>query len=455
MDHSNVTITLPLTGHGLGVILTALGIGVGTGIVWLLLSEQGRAPRGTATSLLGAFAVVMAPIWLVIFAGTLWQVWLMLSGAPSASGSGPSLGMGALLAALLGAPFLVWGTVLKQRNTEIQHRLAELNDAALFNDKISAASNNLTARKQVTRASGTGTHETILTEWQDDLVARASAIDRLEGLAQERPTEVPRIARMLSVYLRELSRSYAAKGKSDVDDGYTPFFQHWSEELKPARSDLEKAMQTLGRLTTTLCDDESLSSLDLRDVNLQGFNLREMNLKQAFLQNARMEGADLSGAHLEGAELSQAFLKGADLTLSKLEAADLSFTDLEGAKISFANIENENLSGADLGQADLSFSNMRGADLDGARMDSDTSLIATTLSSAAMRNVDYANVPISADQVNASFGDASVILPAGIDRPAHWPDWELPSGGEHAFLDEWRKWQADPEGYTPPPKPEG
>jgi hypothetical protein len=124
MDQSYVTITLPLTEHGLGVILTALGIGAGTGIVWLIVSEQGRAPRNRPANPLVAFAGIMAPVWLVIFAGTLWQVWLMLSGVPSVLAGQTPLGTGALLAALLGAPFLVWGTVLKQCNTEIQNRLS-------------------------------------------------------------------------------------------------------------------------------------------------------------------------------------------------------------------------------------------------------------------------------------------------------------------------------------------
>jgi len=60
---------------------------------------------------------------------------------------------------------------------------------------------------------------------------------------------------------------------------------------------------------------------------------------------------------------------------------------------------------------------------------------------------------IPAEWLAATFGDASVILPEGVDRPAHWPDWKLPSSGEHGFENEWRKWQDYPKGYTPPPAP--
>ena len=86
---------------------------------------------------------------------------------------------------------------------------------------------------------------------------------------------------------------------------------------------------------------------------------------------------------------------------------------------------------------------MEGADLARARMEG-----------AVLKSVDLTEVPINADQLNSMFGDASVRLPEGIAKPDHWPDWDLPTGGDHDFSKEWRKWQADPAGYKPPPKPE-
>jgi len=60
---------------------------------------------------------------------------------------------------------------------------------------------------------------------------------------------------------------------------------------------------------------------------------------------------------------------------------------------------------------------------------------------------------ILAEWLDPTFGDASVILTDDMDRPAHWPDWELPSGGDNSFDTEWRKWQANPLKYVPPPAP--
>ncbi|WP_439570310.1 pentapeptide repeat-containing protein, partial [Roseovarius mucosus] len=111
-----------------------------------------------------------------------------------------------------------------------------------------------------------------------------------------------------------------------------------------------------------------------------------------------------------------------------------------------------NLSRARMEGADLSAARMEGASLNGARMDSLTSLSAATFQGAALREVDFKKVAISAEQVNSSFGDLSVKLSKGMARPAHWPDWELDG---QSFDTELRKWQADPDAYTPPPRPEG
>ncbi|NGZ76427.1 pentapeptide repeat-containing protein [Saccharibacillus alkalitolerans] len=86
-------------------------------------------------------------------------------------------------------------------------------------------------------------------------------------------------------------------------------------------------------------------------------------------------GADLVGADLRGEDLRAANLRGAYLIAADLRDADLREADLIGA---------------DFRDADL-----RGADLTGA-------LFLTQV------------------QVNAARGDASTILPPGLERPGHW-----------------------------------
>ena len=149
----------------------------------------------------------MSAVLGLLFAVALIAAFRVLAGA--VLGAEISLGAGGLIVALLGAPFLIWTTLLRHRNIEIQNRLADLSDASHFNDKVAAATEGLPARHQVTRVvKDSEGNETVLTEWKDDLVTRAVAIARLEGLAAERPAEAPRIIRMLSVYYRELSSAH-------------------------------------------------------------------------------------------------------------------------------------------------------------------------------------------------------------------------------------------------------
>ena len=57
---------------------------------------------------------------------------------------GPNLGAGALIAALLGAPFLIWGTVLK-------HQTVRWQKEGHMTDRISKAVEQLGAEKKVDR----------------------------------------------------------------------------------------------------------------------------------------------------------------------------------------------------------------------------------------------------------------------------------------------------------------
>ena len=50
-------------------------------------------------------------------------------------------------------------------------------------------------------------------------------------------------------------------------------------------------------------------------------------------------------------------------------------------------------------------------------------------------------------QLNSAFGDGSTTLPAGMARPANWPQAGLRYSN---FLNEYRKWQENPTTYAPP-----
>jgi uncharacterized protein YjbI with pentapeptide repeats len=269
---------------------------------------------------------------------------------------------------------------------------------------------------------------------------------------------------MLSVYVRELSKvskpqshprqeylelvdplsgevgisvgaALQQLGKA-ADDVSIGSLQNWARGLKPFRTDVEKAAQTLGRLRDIAGVDIAVITIDLRGANLQGFDLDGLcfakaklsgaRMEAAYLWQARMEGADLGWARMEGADLSEARMEGANLSRARMEGASLYGALMEGADLKWARMEGAILSAAWMEGADLRWALMEGADLRTARFDSATSWAHAKVSTARAQDVDFAKTPISDEQVKSMFGDASVTLPNGItpthpDWPAHWP----------------------------------
>jgi uncharacterized protein YjbI with pentapeptide repeats len=576
VDRSEVTITLPLSGHGLGVILTALGIGAATAVVFLILKEQERNTERAPLALLTAFGWLVVPIWVALFAGTLWQVWLILSGGDSALVGAGRLGAGALLAALLGAPFVIWGTVLK-------HQTLRYQKEGHITDRITAAVEQLGAEKTVRMIVADKTQETT----EPNIEVRIGAILSLERIAQDstihdKGRDHVRVMEILCAYVRENSNARAPvdfplpeweplaedadeaaqaehvrKRHERFGDGFLedPKARDWARSLPAPRADISLAVQVLGRRTAeqrrveaawpdppgartvwpfdapcpelregtedaplTVAEiaafEEKLWTwrktllrysgyrLDLRGANLQAADLSAKRpdatdavFSGARLDGARMEGAGLLGARMEGVNLCKARMEGANLGGVRMAGANLWQTRMEGANVVHARMEGTNLLEARMEGARLYYARMKGADLYKARMEGGNlgwarmegadlrqvqmeganvmcaRMEGTDLRRARMKGVKHpdrallrgaalsdlncSGVRFSQAQVDETFGDASVILPEGIIRPAHWPNWELPSMGEHAFDTEWRKWRDDPDGYTPPPEPEG
>jgi hypothetical protein len=80
------------------------------------------------------------------------------------------------------------------------------------------------------------------------------------------------------------------------------------------------------------------------------------------------------------------------------------------------------LQGAYLGQAELQGAflggaKLQGAYLGGAEFDADTSLVAANFRGAALRAVDFTNIPEITPHIEFVFGDDTVILPPDIPVP--------------------------------------
>lgn len=418
-----------------------------------------RARLGMAGLPQGVFALGMI-LWGVIFAalilGLIWTIISAAFHAPARTQEAQTALRFVLisltaLTATLGAVVAFPVTLIRIALTRKQTETAE---EALFNDKINAAAEGLAARRQVTRVIHEGTpEEAILTEWEDDLVTRASAIDRLEGLAKERPDTAARIARMLSIYVRELSREYPAK---EPPKGATPDdIYAWARTLNPIRPDLEKAAQSLGRLMRVDGHDISPGDIDMREANLQGCDLRGLNFDRALFEKANMQGAKLNRTEFHGADLSSAKMQWANLWDAKLQRSDLSSARMQranlwDARMQGADLWNAEMHGADLGGAkmqgaDLTIAKLQGADLLGVEMDENTVLNAATLTGAALRSVDETTITQLRDHWDDIFADGTVQVLEGA-RPDHWADDEL---SWFDFEPRWHAWQETLPDFNP------
>lgn len=184
---------------------------------------------------------------------------------------------------------------------------------------------------------------------------------------------------------------------------------------------------------------------------MTGTVLWEARMEGTFFWKARMDGATLTETQLQGASLRKASLQYASLSRAHLEDADLSEARLERANLSWALMNGANLAEASLEGTSLWNAQMERADLREARMDATTDPKGADFSSASLRGVNCVEVGLSQKQINGLFADSSMTLPVDREKPAHWPMWHLPVND---FYDEWRKWQADPEGYEPPQPPD-
>lgn len=235
---------------------------------------------------------------------------------------------GLVLAALLGAPFVVWRSVVAAKQ-------ARIADEALFNDKINAAAQDLAARKEVTQILEQEGIKSVLNEVEDDLVRRAAAIDRLEGLATEREGAAPRVVRLLATYVRG---NFPCMNLGHTEPPFT---------RKTPRMDLQKAIDTIGRVHRHASEiDKSHWRLDLKGCDFDGVNF----------QGGFFWAADFSDCRLEACNLREANFEGCLFRGSLLNFSDFWRVNFTGAKLDRAIL---NRSGGILGS--IGSGKLRGA----------------------------------------------------------------------------------------------
>ena len=457
-------------------------------------------------------------------------------------------GTGAVIVALLGAPFVIWRAVVAQKTVSVQEQ-------GQITDRINKAVQGLGAEKEVNRLGRNRTYinglvrETAF-EWKDqgfelpegaaipkdlekqpvekwenitltepNLEVRLGAIYALERIAQDSDRDHVQIMEILCAYIRHNAPAPKAddwpeqemrEREDEVPPGadwkyrYRSFLvkQKTAKGMLEPREDIQVALTVIGRRDDRQrrleagrgeeenfpfddrCPDFDGSKddvgtvgsklaewkrslfqykgyrLDLRNTDLRGADLSNLNFNGARLNGAHLHFASLQGARMKGAVLMEAFLPianlaGAWLQGALFQGAKLDEAYLSGACLHCASLGETRLQMADLGGAKLQQAKLGRANLNGAWLDQHTDLAAADLNGTAVALVDFSEVTPMKEHLKDMFGDASLTLPGGHgpeheDWPTHWPRHAL---GPEEFDEEWRKWLADREGYTPPDPP--
>lgn len=470
-------------------------------MVVLILNQVSSTPRkGNAEDYIAALGLKNLPVIITFIISLIWLAFLIVF----LGGAGWALvdifgkfgqqdidlrwplltlaGMMAALGAIISLPFTLLRTQYNRRQTYSQ-------EESLFNNKMISAAQGLAARREVTRVVGRGKEQRVLTEWQDDLITRASSIDRLEGLARERPDAAARVVQMLSIYVRELSREYPAQ--EPPKDANSQDLRRWSKKLKPVRTDMEKAAQSLGRLQTIKGHTIQPRDLDLRRANLQGFNLEKSDFSGAMLREARLDGAILQGREdgiLKGSNFQKANLLdtsfigasasesqfqganiGADFTAAILDKSEFEFFETDDKSSTFTdfNGRRSKFIDAQLLNTTIIFSGTPtkirvwaiGAEFQGAMMQGCLFVGFNHFyehcwptqfghkirggKGLAFRNCQLTGEIINRCSLDMCFGDGSVALPDGTkDWPKHWPTSRLSDADFTNHLENWRNFSA-------------
>ncbi|MFZ9133285.1 MAG: pentapeptide repeat-containing protein [Gemmobacter sp.] len=410
-------------------------------------------------------------------------LWKMMVAGGSGASEGASLGAGAIVVAILSAPFLIWRTVIAQGNLEAARE-------GQITDRIAKAVEQLGAERTVKR----GKRE----ETEPNVAVRIGGILALERIAQDsvrfhEGRDHVRIMELLCAYIRTNAPAEGAK-----DHGLDPFtlpasgagyalevietrrrrLRAWARSLPPPRADIVAALNVIGRrgkaqlaleaawpeqpdATTRwpfdidppappgadateaerarhLDDVRAWKAamtlykgyrVDLRGTNLQGSDLAGKQLGGALLADARLDGAkagsvQLQGARLFGTEMVRCSLRRASLRFAwldntNLEASVILKTDARYLKCSDRKVKA--VSAATFRDVILQGASFARASLDGWIFRKCTFDDQTDLTNATLFEADLATSTLPPEILAKAHGDDSTTLPDGVDRPAAWP----------------------------------
>ncbi|MEO0913866.1 MAG: pentapeptide repeat-containing protein, partial [Pseudomonadota bacterium] len=382
-----------------------------------------------------------------------------------------------ILAAVVGAPFVVWRSWLAGRQVQI-------NREGHYTDLFTKAVEQLGATKakyeDVERRDPEGRLFTQREQTTErNMEVRLGAIYALERVMKDSTKDAGPIVETLSSYIKEncedpvildaleCPKLVSETSSEDFVRAWKIFIGQRLPQRAPGnRADLRAALAVLCRRNDhpsrvefegsdpgIMLDGVNFQGTDLIGSRFDNVELRNASFDGAFLSRARLRNADLFESSFCGAILEETDFDRADLTNARFLGSDLYSATFRKTKLSGANfmgsvlrtanfdgaflrkarltgvdLYGASLVGADLSEADFSGSNLRNVYLDRAI------LIGAKLSETDLSNASFYGAFLKADfsvakklprdfeqQVQQSFGNKiETPLPKGVSAPEHW-----------------------------------
>jgi uncharacterized protein YjbI with pentapeptide repeats len=345
--------------------------------------EQPKWLGGLIGVALKLFAGLLALLAVGVIAQTFGAVFF--NGFPS-NGAEDIRNLGLSTAAVIGLPFLVWRSIVAQRQ-------ADTAEQGLITDRINKAVEGLGAVREVKEGEVSST--------EPNLEVRVGALYSLERLTHDSLRDRTAILNILIAYLANNSPQEPSLGKSTDDQ----------KEIQSPRTDVRVALNIIEKFPADTID----------------------------LSGVAFHHCDLSGRSFANRTFDCAKFENCNLTRASFENSHFIATTFTGSYLGASNFKNATFFAIVLNAQIFSNADFSGAYFHETLFSKDLFLLNSTFKCAAFRR---ATIPSSAfieqSQIEQAFGDGSVTLPSHLKRPSHWPKDPLSPEG---FNTQWRQWQ--------------
>ena len=382
------------------------------------------------------------------------------------------------IAAIFGAVFLTWRTVVAHWQARASQEQATIQRETLYTTLFTKAVEQLGATREVTVKVDTqdnGATPSTITTTEPNIEVRLGAIYALERIAQDFLRDHWPIMEVLSAYIRE----NAPKSSSSLDlptksirlsfnseraiRAIEVLIDKGKETLRNPRVDIQAAVTVIGRRPESRRNWEKKHdrNIDLRNSNLRGIDFSFLWFDNAHFEETNLEFAELFHSHFSGARFNKCNLTASTVWESDLSSANLNSVVGKGMKCVRCNLTGAHLTFGDFTFATWNYSKLHGIycwatdfgyaslyHIDAVRSNfKECNFKRTSFSRAEFYRVDFRrssfdeaefdNVTafetdlsnttgLNQSQIDAIFeGDPLTKLDPSLSRPNTWPDGPL------------------------------